>query len=125
MPICVALSLMEGYPRPISLVGLCTPSVGKLCNMLVARRSALLSMRSIYVSCVSVKTPRCVAWYFDLRSCFNMRVLYGGLRLRLVSVLAMSLTSLVMCARCSLKSSIVLMCTPSSLYDLFGGSYLI
>ena len=53
------------------------------------------------------------------------RVLYGGLRLRLARVLAMSLTSLVMCVRCSLKSRIVLMWTPSILYDLFGGRYLI
>ncbi len=38
--------------------------------------------------------------------------------------LAMSLTSLVMCARWSLKYRIVLMWTPSILYDLFGGRYL-
>ncbi len=78
-------------------------------------------MRSISVSCRSVKTPRCVARYLDLRSCSITRVLYGGLRFRLASVLAMSLASLVMCARCSLKSRTVLMWTPSILYDLFGG----
>ena len=61
IPIWVALSRMEGSPRPISFVGLWTPSVGKLWSMPVARRSALLRMRSISVSCLSVKTPRCVA----------------------------------------------------------------
>ncbi len=45
--------------------------------------------------------------------------------MRLASALAMSLTSLVMCARCCLKSRTVLMWTPSILYDLFGGRYLI
>ena len=45
--------------------------------------------------------------------------------MRLTSALAMSLTSLVMRARCSLKFRIVLMWTPSILYDLFGGRYLI
>ncbi len=45
--------------------------------------------------------------------------------MRFARALAMSLTSLVMCARCSLKSNTVLMWTPSILYDLFGGRYLI
>ncbi len=125
IPIWVALFHIDGSPRPISLVGLYTSSVGKLCSMPVARRSALLRMRSIAVSCGYVKTPRCVAWYLDLRSCSITRVLYGGLRLRLASILAIILTSLVMWARCSLKSRIVLMCTPSIFYDLFGGRYLI
>ena len=96
IPIWVALSLMDGSPRPISLVGLCTPSVGKLWSMPVACLSALLRMRSISVSCGSVKTPRCVAWYLDLRSCSITRVLYGGLRFLLARVLASSLTALVM-----------------------------
>ncbi len=32
-------------------------------------------------------------------------------------------TSLVMCAKCSLKYKTGLMCTPSLLYDLLGGRY--
>ncbi len=75
IPIWVALSLMDGSPRPISFVGLWTPSVVKLCIMPVARRSALLRMRSVSVSCKYVKTPRCVAWYLDLSSCYITRVL--------------------------------------------------
>ena len=34
-------------------------------------------------------------------------------------------TSLVMCMKCSLKSSSGLMCTPSIFFDLFGGRYVI
>jgi hypothetical protein len=75
VPIWVALSLMEGSPRPISLVGRWTPYVGKLCSMPVARRSALLRMRSISVSCRYVKTPRWVAWYLYLRSFSIIRFL--------------------------------------------------
>ena len=86
-PIWVALSLIEGIPSPISLVGLWAPSVGKLYIRPVARRNALFRMRSISVSCWSVKTPRCVAWYLDLRSCSIAIVLRVGLRLRLARVL--------------------------------------
>ena len=75
IPIWVALSLMEWNPRPISFVGLWTPSVGKLCIMPIASRSDLLRSRSMSVSWRSVKTPRCVAWYLDLRSCSMTRVL--------------------------------------------------
>ena len=35
------------------------------------------------------------------------------------------MTSVVMCFRWSLKSNMGLICTPSILYDLFGGRYLI
>mgnify|MGYP006195935561 CR=1 FL=1 len=75
---CMALEVGPGdvvWTSPISFVGRWTPSVGKLWSMPVARRSALLRMRSISVSCLSVKTPRCVAWYLDLRSCSITRVL--------------------------------------------------
>ncbi len=54
------------------------PLRGKLCSMLVTRRSALLRMRSISVSCGSVRTPRCVAWYLDLRSCSITRFCMVG-----------------------------------------------
>ncbi len=37
---------------------------------------------------------------------------------------ARNLTSLVMCARCSWKFRVVLMCTPSILHDLLGERYL-
>ena len=67
--IWVALSLIDERPRPISLAGLCTPSVGQLKRRPGACLSAPLSMPSISVSCRSLKTPRYVARYFDLRSC--------------------------------------------------------
>jgi hypothetical protein len=41
-----------------------------------------------------------------------------------VRALAYLRTSLVMCMKCSLNSSIGLMCTPNILYDLFGGRYV-
>ncbi len=55
-----------------------------------------------------------------MTSCFLM----GDSRL-FVSTRASFLTSVVMCFRWSLKSSMGLICTPSILYDLFGGRYLI
>ena len=76
----VALSLICGRPRPSSLSGRCTSSVGKMDNSLVTCLMALLSIPSIMVSCRAMKTPRCVAWYLDLRSCSTTRVLYVGLR---------------------------------------------
>jgi hypothetical protein len=41
-----------------------------------------------------------------------------------VRALANLRTSLVMCTKCSLKSSSGLMCTPHILYDLFCGRYV-
>ncbi len=41
--------------------------------------------------------------------------------MRFARALARSLTSLVTCAMCSLKSRVVLMWNPSILYDLLGG----
>ncbi len=49
--------------------------------------------------------------------------LSGGLSFLLAMALASFLTSLVMRRKCSLKSSMGLMWTPSILYDLFGGRY--
>ncbi len=74
IPICVALSLTDGSPRPISFVGLWTPSVGKLRRRPVARQSARLRMRSMSVSWRYVKTPMCVAWYLDLSNCYITKV---------------------------------------------------
>ena len=55
-----------------------------------------------------------------MTSCF----LLGDSRL-LVSTRASFLTSVVMCLRWSLKSSMGLICTPSILYDFLGGRYSI
>ena len=78
--ICVALSLTDGMPRSISLGGLCIPSVGKSERRHVACLRDLFSMPSISVSCRSLKTPRWVAWYLDLRSCTIIRVYGLGFR---------------------------------------------
>ena len=57
MPICVALSFTCAYPRPISLVGLCIASVGKLGISPSAFLAALFSILSTVSSCLSVKMP--------------------------------------------------------------------
>ncbi len=95
------------YPLSVSLC--VTPSVGKIGSSPMACRMVLLGIPSIVVSCRSLSTPRCVAWYFDLSSCLTTRVLYVGLSFRLVRALASLRTSLVMCMKWSLKSSIGLM----------------
>ncbi len=124
IPICAALFLSGAYPSPISLVGLCIASAGKLGVRPSAFLAALLSILSIVESCVSVKIPRWVAWYLDLSiwsmtSCFRL-----GDSLLLVSTRARFLTSVVMCCRWSLKSSMGMICTSSILYYLFGGRNL-
>ncbi len=69
MPIWVALSFIGEYPSPISLVGLCIASVGKLGARPFAFLAALLRILFTCFSCLFVKTPRWVVWYFDLSSC--------------------------------------------------------
>ena len=96
IPICVALFLYGAYHSPISFVGRCIASVGKLRIRPNAFLVALLSILSIVESYVSVKIPRWVAWYLDLSnwsmtSCF----LLGDSRL-LASTRASFLTSVVM-----------------------------
>ncbi len=61
MPICVALCVSGAYPSPISLVGRCIASVGKLGVGPSECLADVLSILSIVESCVSVKIPRCVA----------------------------------------------------------------
>ena len=61
IPICVALFLSGAYPSPISFVGRCIASVGKLGVRPIAFLAALLSSLSIVESCLSVKIPRWVA----------------------------------------------------------------
>ena len=68
MPICVARSFIGVYPSPIYVAGLCITSVGKLGVRPSAFLAALLRILSICSSCLSVKMPRWVAWYFDLSS---------------------------------------------------------
>jgi len=57
--------------------------VVKFERRLVACLGALLSMPSISVSCRSLKTPRCVAWYLDLMNCSITSVLKEGAKFSL------------------------------------------
>ena len=125
IPICVALSRIGGRPIPASLRGFCTPSEGKFGKRPMACLVALFRIQSMVVSCLSLNTPRCVAWYFDFRSCSIAKDFRGGLSFRFARAMASFLTSLVIWWKCSLKSSMGLMWTLSILYDLFGGSFLI
>jgi hypothetical protein len=65
----MTLSRMGGRPRPASFWGLCTPSIGKLGSRPRACLIALLRIPSMGVSCLSLNTPRYVAWYLDFSSC--------------------------------------------------------
>ena len=69
IPICVALSRIGDRPRPASFRGRCTLSVGKMGSRPRACLIALLRMQSMVVSCLSLDTLRCVAWYLDFSSC--------------------------------------------------------
>ena len=115
IPICVALSLIGGRPMPASFSGFCTPSEGKFGRRPIACLIALFRIPSMVVSCLSLNTPRCVAWYFDFNSCSMASDFKGGLSLRCARALASFLTSLVMWRKWSLKSSIGLIWTPSIL----------
>jgi hypothetical protein len=68
IPICIALSFIGAYPRPISVVCLCIASAGKLGIKHSAFLAALLRSLSIVSRCLSVNIPKWVAWYFDLSS---------------------------------------------------------
>ena len=120
IPICAALFLSGAYPSPISFVGRCIASVGKLGIRPSAFLAALLSILSIAVSCMFVKIPRWVAWYLDLSSWSMTSCFLLGDSLLLVSTRARFMTSVVICFKWCLKSSMGLICTPSILYDLFG-----
>ena len=63
MPIRVTLSFIGAYPSPISLVGLCIASIGKLGVSPSAFLAALLRILSICPSCLSMKMPRWLEWY--------------------------------------------------------------
>ena len=65
----MALSRMGGMPRPASFNGLCTPSEGKFGRRPMACLIALFRIPSMVVSCLSLNTPRYVAWYLDFNSC--------------------------------------------------------
>ena len=127
IPVCVALSRMGVKPKPASFRGLCTPSMGKLGRSRSTRACliAVLRMPSMFVSCLSLNTPRYMAWYVYFNDCSIAIDLRGGLSLRFARALDNYLTSLVLWRKCSWKSSMGLMWTPSILYDLFGGRYLI
>ena len=67
-PICVALSLRDAFPNPISFVDRCIASVGKLGVRPIAFLAALSSILSIVSSWESVDISRNVARYLDLSS---------------------------------------------------------
>jgi hypothetical protein len=115
--IWVALFLMRSSPRPASLNGRWTPSVGKFGSNPMICRIALLSIPSMVDSWQSLKTPRWVAWYFDFRSCSTTIIVCVGLSFLLENAVGSFRTSFVMCAWCSLKSRTVLMWNHSILYD--------
>ena len=79
IPICVALSLIGGRPMPASFSGFCTPSEGKFGRRPIACLIALFRIPSMVVSCLSLNTPRCVAWYLDFNSCSMASDFRGGL----------------------------------------------
>ncbi len=66
IPKCDALSCIGVYPRPISVAGLCTASVGKLGVGPNAFLASLLRILCFVPSCLFVNIPRWVAWYLDL-----------------------------------------------------------
>jgi len=115
---------MGDKPMPASFRGLCTPSEGnKLGRRSRACLVVLLRIPSMVVSCLSLNTPRYVAWYLDFSSCYIAIDLRGGLSLRFARVLAIYFSSLVIWRKCSRKPSMELNMTPRILYDLFGGRY--
>ena len=69
IPICVALSRMGGRLGPASFRGFWTPSEGKFGRRPIACLIALFRIPSMVVSCRSLNTLRCVAWYLDFSSC--------------------------------------------------------
>ncbi len=54
----------------------------------IAYLNALFRIPSMVVSCLSLKTPRCVAWYLDLSYCSIAGDLSGGLSFRFARALA-------------------------------------
>ena len=90
IPICVALFRMGDKPRPASFRGVFTLSEGKLGSRPRACRIALLRIPSMVVCCISLNTPRCVAWYLDFNSCFIAVDLREGLSLRFARAFASS-----------------------------------
>ena len=88
IPIYLALFRMGDRPRPASFRGLCTPSVGKLVRRPRACLVALLRIPSMVISCLSLQTPRCVAWYLDFSGCSIANYLRGGLSLHFARALA-------------------------------------
>ena len=103
---------------PISLGSCCTHVVGQLDSRPDDCLVTILSIPLMVASCRSLKTSRCVAWYLELRGYPTTCVLYVGLGFLFARALASFRTSLVMCVKCSLKSTTVLMSIPISLYDL-------
>ena len=68
IPIRFAISFIGAYPSPIFLMCLCIAPGRKLGVSSSAFLAALFMILSIVSSCLSVKIPKWVAWYFDLSS---------------------------------------------------------
>jgi len=109
IPVCVALSHIGERPRTASFRGLCSPSMENLGRRPRACLITVLRMPSMVVNCLSLSTPRCVAWYFDSSDCSIASDLREGLSWRFARAFANFLTSLVIWMKCSRKSSIGLM----------------
>ncbi len=101
----LALSRIGGRPMSASFTGFCTPSEGKFGRMPIACLIALFRIPSMVVSCLSLNSPRYMAWYLHFNSCSMAKDFRGGLSFRFARALASFLTSLVMWRKCSLKSS--------------------
>ena len=91
-------SILHGWwaYRPASFRGLCTPFKGKFGRRPMACLIALFKIPSMVVRCLSLNTPKYVAWYLDFSSCSIANDLSEGLSFRFARVLASFLTSLVM-----------------------------
>ena len=80
-------------------MGLCIAYVGKLGVSPSAFLAALLRILSICSSCLSVKIPKWVAWYFDLSSCSITRFLRLGDSSLFARALASFQMFIVICLR--------------------------
>jgi len=64
--IYAAMYFCGAYSCPISFIGRCVASAGKLSISPIACRVALLRSLFSVLSCMSVNIPRWVAWYLEV-----------------------------------------------------------
>jgi len=79
---------MGGKPNPASFRGRCTPSEGKFGRRPMACLIDWFRILSMVVSCLSLNTPRYVAWYLVFSSCSIASDLRGGMSFRFARALA-------------------------------------